>query len=115
MRLENSELLSPSVLLILWTYAFFDNCCAVSFILHPIRKCITTLELRNYILADYFLRLARLDAAIKKLPTNDYQVFRRDCIQIFNNHFAKFDDDIWLVCFFLHSGFYGKLIKIIII
>jgi len=115
MRLENSELLSPSVLLILWTYAFFDNCRAVSFILHLIKKCITTLELRNCTLADYFLGLAYLDAAIKKLPTNDYQVFRRECIQIFNNHFAKFDDDIWLVCFFLHPGFHDKLIIIIII
>ncbi len=115
MRLENSELLSPSVLSILRTYAFFDNCHAVSFTLHPIRKCIATLESQNCTLADCFLGLARLGAAIKKLPTNDYQVFRRECIQIFNNRFAEFDDDVWLVCFFLHPGFHGKLIIIIII
>jgi len=115
MRLENPELLSSSALSILRTYAFFDNCCAVSFTLHPIRKCITTLESRNCTLADYFLGLVHLGAAIKKLPTNDYQVFRRECIQIFNNRFAEFDDDVWLVCFFLHPGFNGKLIIIIII
>ncbi|RHZ76180.1 hypothetical protein Glove_202g62 [Diversispora epigaea] len=54
---------------------------------------------------DCFLRLARLGAAIKNLPENDHRIFKQECIQIFNKRFAEFEDNAWLVCFFLHPGF----------
>jgi hypothetical protein len=49
-----------------------------------------------------------LEAAIKKLPRNNHQEFRQKCITIFNKRFKEFDDDVYLLCFFLHPGINGK-------
>ena len=51
-------------------------------------------------LADCFLGLARLGAAIKKLPENDYRSFRKQAIAIFNKRFTEFDDNAYILCFF---------------
>ncbi|CAG8819424.1 32776_t:CDS:2, partial [Gigaspora margarita] len=53
----------------------------------------------------------RLGTAIKKLPENDYCTFHRQAIAIYNRRFAEFDDDAYILCFFLHSGYTGKTQK----
>ena len=55
--------------------AFFDDVCALAFTLHPIKKAILVLESQSCTLADCFLGLAQLGAAIKKLPENDCHAF----------------------------------------
>ena len=100
--------LSTAVLSVLRSYAFFDNCCVLAFALHPLKKSIATLESQTSTLADCYLGLARLGAAIKNLPRNDHRAFRQDCIKIFNKRFEEFDDDIYLICFFLHPGISSK-------
>ncbi|PKY58595.1 hypothetical protein RhiirA4_512977 [Rhizophagus irregularis] len=63
---------------------------------------VPSLESQSCTLADCFLGLARLGAAIKKLPNNDHRVFRQQCISVFNRRYAEFADPIYLLCFFLH-------------
>jgi len=83
--------------------------------LRPVKQSIAALESQTCTLADCFFGLAKLGAAIKKLPDNDYQVFHRQCISIFNRHYAEFADPIYLLCFFLHPSYTGELYIIITI
>ena len=93
---------------ILHKRAFFDDLKALAFILRPIKMAISTLESQNCSLADCFIGLVCLGAAIKKLPENDHRTFRQQAIAIFNNRFAEFDDNAYVLCFFLHPGYDGK-------
>ena len=81
---------------------------ALAFTLHPVKQSIAALESQSYTLADCFLGLAKLGAAIKKLPNNDHCTFRQQCILIFNRHYAEFADPIYLLCFFLHPSYTGR-------
>ncbi|CAJ0840294.1 5131_t:CDS:2 [Entrophospora sp. SA101] len=102
---DNPEILNTSVQTILHKRAFFDDLKALAFIFCPIKMAISTLESRNCSLADCFIGLVCLGAAIKKLPENDHHTFRQQAIAIFNNRFEKFDDDAYVLCFFLHPGY----------
>ncbi|CAB4404603.1 unnamed protein product [Rhizophagus irregularis] len=102
LKCEKPETLSTAVLSVLRSCAFFDDVRALAFTLHPIKQSIAALESQSCTLADCFLGLARLGAAIKKLPNNDHRVFRQQCISVFNRHYAEFADPIYLLCFFLH-------------
>jgi len=59
----------------LHTRVFFDDLLALTFILHPIKLAISTLESQDCSLADCFIGLVCLEAAIKKLPENDHCTF----------------------------------------
>ena len=108
MRLDHADMLSTAVLSVLRSYAFFDNCHVLAFILHPLKKSIATLKSQTCTLADCYLGLAQLGAAIKKLPKNNHKKFQQNCIAIFNRRFKEFDDDVYLLCFFLHPDTNGK-------
>jgi hypothetical protein len=105
------EVLNISVQSILRMRAFFDDLRALAFILYPVKLAISTLESQDCSLADCFIGLARLGAAIKNLPKNDHCTFRQQSIAIFNKRFADFDDNAYILCFFLHPGYKGKLKK----
>ena len=83
--------------------------------LHPVKQSIATLESQTCTLADCFLGLAKLGAAIKKLSNNDHCEFRQQCISIFNRRYAEFSDPIYLLCFFLHPSYSSKIINLIIL
>ncbi|CAG8834867.1 26045_t:CDS:2, partial [Gigaspora margarita] len=72
---------------------------------HTIYNSILTLESRDCSLANCFIDLACLGAAIRGLPENDYRNFCQQAIAIYNRRFAKFDDDAYILCFFLHPGY----------
>jgi len=72
MCLDYTKILSTAVSSVLQSHAFFDNCHILAFTLHPFKKSIATLESQTNTLADYYLGLARLEAAIKKLLKNDH-------------------------------------------
>ena len=57
MRFDFSELLSSFALGVLRGHAFFDDLHALSFTLHPLKKAIANLELRDYTLSDCFIGL----------------------------------------------------------
>jgi hypothetical protein len=52
--------------------------------------------------------LAKTVAAIKKLPSRHYTQFRTYCIESLNARFEEFDDDLYLLCYFLTPNFRGK-------
>jgi len=85
---------------------------ALAFIFYPIKLTISILESQNCSLVDCFISLAYLGAAIKKLPMNDHRIFRQQAIAIFNKRFAEFDDNTYILCFFLHPEYSGKKIFI---
>jgi hypothetical protein len=61
-------------------------------------------------LADCYMHLAQLGAALKKLPRNFNHEFRNHCYTVMNSRFEEFEDDKYLLCFFLHPQFRGMLI-----
>ncbi|GBB85292.1 hypothetical protein RclHR1_11850007 [Rhizophagus clarus] len=102
LQADYTNILSQAVLTILKFRAFFDDVCALAFALHPIKKAILKLESQSCILADCFIGLVQLGAAIKKLLENNYFTFHYQCIIIFNKHYVEFANLLYLLCFFLH-------------
>ncbi|CAB4401732.1 unnamed protein product [Rhizophagus irregularis] len=59
----------------------------------------------NVTLADCYLHLLRIAAFFKSMPTDDYKELRNSCISIFNKQYKEFDEDIYLLGFFLHPKY----------
>ena len=89
---------------------FFDDLKILAFVLNPLRKAILSLEARTATLADCYLSLIRLGAVLKNLPRSFQQDFRNHCYDVMNKRFNEFEDDKYLLCFFLHPQFRGMLI-----
>src|SRR5437762_2060771 len=89
---------------------FFDDLKILAFVLNPLRKAILALEARTATLADCYLSLIRLGAVLKNLPRSFQHDFRNHCYNVMNNRFNEFEDDKYLLCFFLHPQFRGMLI-----
>jgi hypothetical protein len=86
---------------------FFSDLKILAFVLNPLRKTILSLEARTATLADCFLSIARLGAVFKNLPQGFNCSFRNHCHLIMNKRFEEFDDDRYLLCFYLHPQFRG--------
>jgi hypothetical protein len=65
------------------------------------------LEGDNTTLADCYVQLLRIAAFFKSMSTEDYRTLRNSCINIFNKRYAEFDQDIYLLAFFLHPRYRG--------
>ncbi|RIB18836.1 hypothetical protein C2G38_2309201 [Gigaspora rosea] len=81
-----------------------------------------TLESKNATLGDCFLSLAKTSATIKKLPIHQYSEFRNYCYNVLNKRFKEFDDDLYILGYFLtpnyrnigfKSGQFSRIIKIV--
>jgi len=92
--------------------SFFDDLKILAFVLNPLRKAVLALEARTATLADCYLSLARLGAVLKNLPRSFHQDFRNHCFNIMNNRFKEFEDNKYLLCFFLHPYFRGISLNI---
>jgi len=86
---------------------FWSDLKILAFVLDPLRKVILALESRSATLADCYLSLARLAAAIKLLPRSFNKDFRNHCYYTMNKRCNEFDDDKYLLCFFLHPYYRG--------
>jgi len=84
---------------------FFSDLRVLAFVLDPLRKAVLSLESRKATLADCFLSLARLAAALKRLPSSFSPTFRNHCINVINKRHDEFDDDIYITSFFLDPRF----------
>ncbi|CAB4490950.1 unnamed protein product [Rhizophagus irregularis] len=49
----------------------------------------------------------RSDELDQSMPTDDYKELRNSCISIFNKRYKEFDEDIYLLGFFLHPKYRG--------
>ncbi|GET66710.1 ribonuclease H-like domain-containing protein [Rhizophagus irregularis DAOM 181602=DAOM 197198] len=99
------EISNEAVKAILKKRGFFDDIRILSDILEPIKKAILMLEGSNVTLADCYLHLLRIAAFFKSMPTDDYKELRNSCISIFNKRYKEFDEDIYLLGFFLHPKY----------
>jgi hypothetical protein len=84
---------------------FFSDLKILAFVLDPLRKAVLSLKGQIATLADCYLSLARLGAALKNLPRSFNRDFRNHCYTVMNKRFEEFDDDRYLLCFFLHPQF----------
>ncbi|RIB04673.1 hypothetical protein C2G38_2148909 [Gigaspora rosea] len=82
----------------------------------------TTAKSKNATLGDCFLSLAKTSATIKKLPIHQYSEFRNYCYNVLNKRFKEFDDDLYILGYFLtpnyrnigfKSGQFSRIIKIV--
>ena len=87
---------------------FFQDTNDLAMVIKPVKETIVSLKRQNANIADCFFGLARLGAAIKKIPEEDHKMFRRHCIQVFNTRFEEFDFDEHLLAYFLHPEYRGK-------
>ncbi|CAB5208187.1 unnamed protein product [Rhizophagus irregularis] len=79
----------------------------LSDILKPIKESILVLEGTKTNLADCYLQLLKMAANVKSMPIDDYKTLKNSCIRIFNRRFAEYDEDIYLLAFFLHPYYKG--------
>ncbi|CAB4444994.1 unnamed protein product [Rhizophagus irregularis] len=76
-------------------------------ILKPIKEAILMLERTYTTLADCYLYLLRIATFFKQMPMNDYRSLKNSCIKAFNERYKEFDEDIYLLAFFLHPQYKG--------
>ncbi|CAB5164801.1 unnamed protein product [Rhizophagus irregularis] len=105
--LDNHEISSDNVKSILKKRGFFDDMRVLSDILKPIKESILVLEGTKTNLADCYLQLLKMAANVKSMPIDDYKTLKNSCIRIFNRRFAEYDEDIYLLAFFLHPYYKG--------
>src|ERR1044071_4844269 len=80
-------------------------------VLLPIKNVILAIEANHSTLADAYINLMKIAAAIYNLPTNEYKGFRNHCVEIFNNRFEEFNDPVYQLAFFLHPAYKGVGLK----
>lgn len=100
-----SFLSNDKIKLIVRSWNFFNDLKILAFILKPLCNTVLSLERRSANLSDCYLGLAYIAASIKKLPRNFNQEFKKHCISKINRRLEEFDEDNYLLTFFLHPGF----------
>ncbi|CAG8751272.1 2703_t:CDS:2, partial [Gigaspora rosea] len=63
------------------------------------------------ILADCYINLMKIAAAIQNLSVNEYKGFQNYCIEQFNSRFEEFNDPIYQLTYFLHLAYKGIGLK----
>lgn len=101
--------MNNSVLSILRTRGFFEDLQILCNVLKPLKEATICVEAKTTNMADCYLQLCRVGAAIKNLPENDAPEFRQYCINTFNkrwHEFAEFEG--YLLCYYLHPKYRGN-------
>lgn len=108
MAANHSDLLTnDKIKPIICSWNFFNELKVLGFVLNPLCKAVLALERREADLSDCYLELARISLAIKKLPHQSYSEFRNYCVEKINTRFNEFDDNDYLLAFFLNPLFRG--------
>jgi hypothetical protein len=102
MAANHSIYLNEKTKNIINSWNFFNELKVLAFVLNPLCDAVLALERRTADLSDCYLGLARISFAIKKLPHNFNSMFRNYCIEKINERFLEFDDDNYLLTFFLN-------------
>ena len=79
--------------------------------MEPLRKAVLALKVRVATLADCFFSLVRLATVLNKLPRSFNPSFRNHCVKVINERFNEFDDDKYIICFFLDFHFRSAALK----
>jgi hypothetical protein len=96
--------LNDKVKSIILSWTFFNELKILRFMLEPLCKAVLALERKSANLSDCYFILACISAAIKKLPEFNTD-FRNYCVEKLNSRFLEFDDDNYLMSYFLNPRF----------
>ncbi|CAG8773454.1 3173_t:CDS:2, partial [Racocetra fulgida] len=108
---NHSEIINPAILIILHSRGFFSDMQYLSDVLLPIKDAILSIEANRSTLADCYINLIKIAAAIQNLLANEYKGFRNDCIKKFKNQFEEFNDPAYQLAYFLHPAYKGQMGK----
>lgn len=90
---------------------FFHDVNLLLKVLDPLKKTVLSVEASNTNYADCFIALIRLANAIKQIPVERGLVgFRNHAIDSINRCWESFDNMPFILTYFLHPGYRGKLI-----
>ena len=77
----------------------------------PIRDAILGLESSKSTLADCYFFLACLGQSINKIPDeNENARFQQYAVKTFNERFKMYDFDEYLLAYYIHPGYKGKIL-----
>ena len=79
------------------------------FVLKSLYNIVLALKRRTANLSNCYFRLACISATMKKLSYQINQEFQNHCIKTNNNQFQEFDEDSYLLAFFLNLLYRSKL------
>jgi hypothetical protein len=96
---------------IITTRGFFEDVRQMITILKPIKNAVSVLESNSTTLADYFIQLCRLAYIINhiSISISIYENFRNYCIDKFNERWNEFEHPVFILAYFLHPLYRGKL------
>lgn len=98
---------------IITTRGFFEDVRQMIIILKPIKNAVSVLESKTTTLADCFIQLCRLAYIINQIPisVSICEDFRNYCIDQFNERWKEFEHPVFVLAYFLHPLYRGKLIN----
>lgn len=79
----------------------------VARIMEPIKDCILKLETRTATLADCYIQMLKLAAAINRLSSSN--TLRSAIIDIYNRRYQEFDHEAYLLSYYLHPLYRGMV------
>jgi hypothetical protein len=83
----------------------------LSDVLFPVKNAILAVEATHATLADAYMNLMKIAAAIHNLSTDEYKGFRNHCVKKFDYRFEEFNDPAYQLAFFLHPAYKGAGLK----
>ena len=102
-------ILNDNCVEIITTRGFFEDVRQMISILKPIKNAISVLESKTTTLADCFIQLCRLAYIINHISISIYENFRNYCIDKFNERWSEFEHPTFILAYFLHPLYRGKL------
>ncbi|CAG8821642.1 19818_t:CDS:2, partial [Cetraspora pellucida] len=108
---NHSEIISPVILTILCDQGFFTDLQYLSDVLFLIKKAILAVKANHSTLANCYINLVKIAAAIQNLSIDKYKGFCNEYVKKFNKRFEEFNDSIYQLTYFLHLAYKGLGLK----
>jgi len=88
---------------------FWYNVEQLKMVLNPAKNAVKALESSKTTLADCFVQLLKMAHAISEISFQNFD-FKQKCIAIFNKRWKEFDINIYMLAFFFHPKYRGKIL-----
>ena len=110
---QDADILNSNIKRIISSQHFYVDLEELVSIIKPIKKALKCLEFKTTTLADCFVEIIKLYAAIKDLSETRQVLFRNEYMEIFNKRCNQFDIELYMLAYILHPKYRGKLYKLI--
>jgi hypothetical protein len=78
-------------------------------ILVPAKQAVKGVEYKTATLGSVYVELLKMAKAIKEIPNVLNSEFKKTCINIYNKRWAQFDSRFFILVYFFHPYYRGKL------